>query len=159
MFHRRFRTAAIAMSLLALTACGEGVVKRVSEPAARLQQVTVNADGSWTVSLRLQNYSSMPMRFDDVALKLTVDDAEAGTLAVKPALSIGGASADVVEASLRPAPPARLLVADALAGDRTVSYTLEGSVSATPEEKKQRTFQIKNRSTLNRAPGLPGVLR
>jgi len=159
MLHRRVRTTAIVLSLLALAACSEGVVKRVSEPAARLQQLTVNADGSWTVSLRLQNYSSMPMRFDDVALKLTVDDAEAGMLAIRPALSIGGASADVVEATLQPAAPARLRVTDALAGDRTVPYTLEGPVSATPEEQKQRTFQIKNRSTLNRAPGLPGVLR
>ena len=156
---RRFRYTLIILSVLALAACGEKVVKRVSEPASSLQQLTVNADGSWKVALRLQNFSSMPMRFDDVALKLSVGDAEAGTLSAKPGVSIGGASADVIELQLQPAAQARLIVADALASNHTLAYTLEGSVSATPEEKKQRTFQINNRSTLNHAPGLPGVLR
>lgn len=158
MLHR-FRNALIILSVLALAACGEGVVKRVSEPASSLQQLTVNADGSWKVALRLQNFSSMPMRFDDVALTLTVGDAEAGTLTTQPGVSISGESADVIEVQLQPAAQARLVVADALAGNYTLAYTLKGSVSATPEEKKQRTFQINNRSTLNHAPGLPGVLR
>ncbi|MDX3932016.1 MAG: LEA type 2 family protein [Stenotrophomonas sp.] len=156
---RRFRSILIVLSVLALAACGEKVVKRVSEPASSLQQLTVNADGSWKVALRLQNFSSMPMRFDDIALKLSVGDAEAGTLSAKPGVSIGGTSADVIELQLQPAAQARLIVADALASNHTLAYTLEGSVSATPEEKKQRTFQINNRSTLNHAPGLPGVLR
>lgn len=154
-----FRLPLLVLCSLMLAGCGNGVVKRVSEPAATLQQLAVNMDGSWTVALRLQNFSSMPMRFDDVALALEVDDAQAGTLAIRPGLSIGGASADVVEATLRPAPAARLQVADALAANRTIAYTLKGTVSATPEEQKQRTFQISNRSTLNQAPGLPGVLR
>ena len=156
---RRFRYTLIVLSVLALAACGEKVVKRVSEPASSLQQLSVNVDGSWKVALRLQNFSSMPMRFDDIALKLSVGDAEAGTLSAKPGVSIGGASADVIELQLQPAAQARLIVADALASNHTLAYTLEGSVSATPEEKKQRTFQINNRSTLNHAPGLPGVLR
>jgi len=156
---RRFRSILIVLSVLALAACGEKVVKRVSEPSSSLQQLTVNADGSWKVALRLQNFSSMPMRFDDIALKLSVGDAEAGTLSAKPGVSIGGTSADVIELQLQPAAQARLIVADALASNHTLAYTLEGSVSATPEEKKQRTFQINNRSTLNHAPGLPGVLR
>ncbi|MDV3468239.1 LEA type 2 family protein [Stenotrophomonas sp. C3(2023)] len=155
----RFRLALVSLSLLALAACNSGNVKRVSEPASSLQQLAVGADGSWTVSLRLQNYSSMPMRFDDVALRLDVNDVQAGTLALQPGLSIGGVSADVVQATLKPSAEARLVVADALASNRTLAYTLEGTVSATPEDKKQRSFQIKNRSTLNQAPGLPGVLR
>jgi len=51
------------------------------------------------------------------------------------------------------------VMADALAGNRTLGYSLKGTVSATPQEKKQRTFEIESRSTLNQAPGLPGVLR
>ena len=79
MLHR-FRTALIVLCTLALVACGDGIVKRVSEPAASLQQLTVQANGDWTVALRLQNYSSMPMSFDDVALVLTIGDTEAGPL-------------------------------------------------------------------------------
>ena len=55
--------------MAALSACGGGgPVKRVSEPAAGIQQLTVRADGSWSVDLRLDNYSSVPMRFDTVTL-------------------------------------------------------------------------------------------
>jgi hypothetical protein len=82
----------IVLCTLALVACNNGIVKRVSEPAASLQQLTVRADGNWTVALRLQNFSSMPMTFDDVSLALTVGDSDAGTLQAKPGISIGGTS-------------------------------------------------------------------
>ena len=68
----RFRPQYALIALLALTlvACGERRVKRVSEPAAAIQQLTVGSDGSWDVELRLRNYSSMPMRFDEVSLAM-----------------------------------------------------------------------------------------
>ena len=50
MLHR-FRTVLIVLCTLALAACGNGVVKRVSEPAASLQQLTVRADGNWTLTM------------------------------------------------------------------------------------------------------------
>jgi len=161
MSHRirpRLAFALIVIASLALTACNK-TVKRVSEPAASVQELTVRADGSWTVALRLQNFSSMPMTFDNVALQLKVSDEDAGQLQLKPALSIGGVSADVVNVDIKPSSGARLVMADALAGNRTLGYSLKGTVSATPQEKKQRTFEIESRSTLNQAPGLPGVLR
>ncbi|WP_293712499.1 MULTISPECIES: LEA type 2 family protein [unclassified Stenotrophomonas] len=157
----RFRPqyALTAMLALLLTACGSGPVKRVSEPAASIQQLTVGNDGNWEVDLRLRNYSSMPMRFDSVSLAVKVGDEAAGTLSATPGLSIGPESADVIKVRLQPASAARLVVADALAGSSTLFYELEGSVSATPEDKKQRSFDIKSRNSLNQAPGLPGVLR
>ncbi|OWQ56177.1 hypothetical protein CEE60_03355 [Stenotrophomonas maltophilia] len=161
MSHRlrpRLSLALIVVASLALTACNK-TVKRVSEPAASVQELTVRADGSWTVALRLQNFSSMPMTFDNVSLQLKVSDEDAGQLQLQPALSIGGVSADVVNVDLKPSSGARLVMADALAGNRTLGYSLKGTVSATPQEKKQRTFEIDSRSTLNQAPGLPGVLR
>ena len=157
----RFRPQYVltAVLSLALAACGGGMVKRVSEPAAGIQQLTVANDGSWDVELRLRNYSSMPMRFDDVSLKMKVGDEAAGTLNATPGLSIGPESADVIKVRLQPASPARIVVADALAGGRSLFYELEGTVKATPEEKKQRSVEVKARNTLNQAPGLPGVLR
>ncbi|MGV8959370.1 MAG: LEA type 2 family protein [Stenotrophomonas sp.] len=156
---QRTQYALIALCALALTACGGGTVKRVSEPAASIQQLTVGNDGNWIVELRLRNYSSMPMHFDSVALNITVGDQLAGTLAASPALSIGPESADVISVKLQPASPARLLVGDTLAGGRSLPYELEGSISVTPEERKQRSFQVQTRNTLSPAPGLPGVLR
>ncbi|MGH8052541.1 MAG: LEA type 2 family protein [Stenotrophomonas sp.] len=151
--------ALLALTALTLTACGGGKVKRVSEPAASIQQLTVGNDGNWEVELRLRNYSSMPMRFDSVSLVIKVGDENAGTLSATPALSIGPESADIIKVRLQPASSARIVMADSLAGGRSLFYELEGTVSATPEEKKQRSFDIKSRSSLNQAPGLPGVLR
>lgn len=155
---RRCLILLLACSVL-VAGCSGGRVRRVSDPAAVLQQVTVNADGSWKVELRLQNYSSMPMRYDTVDLQLQVAGQEAGTLRATPALSIGPESADVVTVPLKPASAARIAATDALIGRRTLDYTLKGSIKATPEESKQRSFQIDSRNTLSPAPGLPGVLR
>lgn len=158
----RLRTALTVAFLagvaVALTACNSNV-KRVSPPAASVQQLTVGANGSWTLALRLQNFSSMPMTFDSVDLEMQVGDQDAGKVSARPAISIGGVSADVITVELQPSSAARIVVADALAGNRTLGYSLKGTVAATPQEKKQRSFEIDNRSTLNQAPGLPGVLR
>ena len=155
----RTRYALVALIALAMTACGSGKVKRVSEPAASIQQLAVDNEGNWAVQLRLRNYSSMPMRFDTVSLAVKVGDESAGTLNASPAVSIGPESADVVSVRMQPSSSARIVVADALAGGRTLFYELEGTVSATPEERKQRSFEVKSRNSLNQAPGLPGVLR
>lgn len=155
----RPRHALATLALLALAGCGSGPVKRVSEPAAAIQQLTVGADGNWEVELRLRNYSSMPMRFDEVSLALKVADQTAGTLTATPGLSIGPESADVVKVALQPASPARIVIADTLAGGRSLPYELEGTLKATPEDRKQRSFEVKARNSLNQAPGLPGVLR
>lgn len=157
----RFRPtyALITVAALALAACSGGPVKRVSEPAASIQQLTVGNDGNWDVELRLRNYSSMPMRFDAVSLAMKVGDEAAGTLSTQPDVSIGPESADVVKVRLQPSSAARIVVADSLAGGRSLFYELEGTISATPEEKKQRSFDVKSRNSLNQAPGLPGVLR
>lgn len=156
---RNWRLATTALLCIALGACGGGMVKRVSPPAASLQQLTVQADGSWSAELRLQNYSSIPMRFDSLKLDVSVAEQAAGTLQASPALSIGPESADVVRVSLQPSSLARLAVADALAGRHGLAYTLKGSVEATPEDKKPRSFEIDSRNQLNPAPGLDGVLR
>jgi len=155
----RIRIALLLLVSLVLAGCGDGIVRRVSEPAASVQQLTVAPDGNWQVAVRLQNFSSMPMRFDDVALQLHMGDAPAVPLATAPGISISGTSADVVSITVQPTSLARLAVADALAANRMLAYRLEGEVKATPEEEKQRSFDITHRSTLSPAPGLPGVLR
>lgn len=151
-------TVTLALVTL-LAACSSGPVRRVSEPSARIQQLTVRADGRWSVDLRIENFSSIPMRFDAVDLALTVDDNAAGNVTAQPALSIGPESADVVTVVFTPQVAGKLAVADALAGGRSVNYALEGRLDATPDESKQRSFDVEYRSALSPAPGLPGVLR
>ncbi len=151
--------ASLLLCAAVLSACSSGPVRRVSAPAASIQQLTVHADGNWSVDLRLQNYSSIPMRFTSVDLAITVSDHVAGTLQGAPQISIGPESADVVTLPFKPTAEARMVVADALAGRRPMAYTLKGKIDATPEEAKQRSFDIDARNVLNPVPGLDGVLR
>jgi len=153
----RFLLMSLACGLL-LSACG-GAVRRVSEPTASIQQLTVRADGSWSVDLRLQNYSSIPMQFERVALEISAGDQLAGKLDHAVSMSIGPEAADIVTVTLQPTSLGRITVADVLAGDRSFPYTLKGAVWATPQDKKRREFTIESRNTLSPAPGLNGVLR
>lgn len=152
-------TAGTLLMASLLAGCSSGPVRRVSEPSAQIQQLTVRADGRWAVDLRIENFSSIPMRFDSVDLALSFGDSQAGHVTAQPALSIGPESADVVTAVFTPQAAAKLVVADALASGRSIAYTLEGTIAATPDEKRQRTFEVKRSSQLNPAPGLPGVMR
>ncbi len=156
---RRISLLSLLMAVLLLAGCGDGRVRRVSDPAVSVQQLTVGTDGRWTVELRLQNYSSIPMRFDTVDVAVQVDDQEAGTLRASPGLSVGPESADVVNVAFAPSSAARIAVADALARRRPLPYTLKGKAEATPQEAKLRSFDIDTRNTLNPVPGLDGVLR
>lgn len=84
---RRFphiHVLALTTLALLLAGCASGPIKRVSEPTASIQQLSVGADGQWTVDLRLQNFSNVPMRFDQVALKLRTGDEAAGELKLRP---------------------------------------------------------------------------
>ena len=151
--------ASLLLGAAMLGACSSGPVRRVSAPAASIQQLTVHADGNWSVDLRLQNYSSIPMRFTSVGLAITVSDHAAGTLQGAPQISIGPESADVVTLPFKPSAEARMVVADALAGRRPMAYVLKGKIDAIPEEAKSRTFEIDAHNVLNPVPGLDGVLR
>ena len=155
----KLRHALTAAVILALAACGSGPVKRVSEPAAGIQQLTVRADGRWDVVVRLDNFSSVPMRFTDANLDIAFDNGAAAKLKAQPGISIGPESADVFTATLTPLPEGRARLATALADGQGLNYTLGGTVGAGPEDAKSRNYKIERKSALSPVPGLPGVLR
>ncbi|WP_202843913.1 LEA type 2 family protein [Luteimonas saliphila] len=152
-------SAGLLVAFLAACSSG-GIPRRVSEPTASLQQLTVQADGRWSIELRLQNYSSIPMRFERVSFALRVGDQDAGTLAAQPALTIGPESADVVTVAFDPSANARVLLAGSLADGRGVAYRIEGTIDAGPTDRgKVRDYEVERDSRLSPVPGLPGVLR
>ena len=154
------RHAWIAVTLLLLAGCSSsGPVRRVSEPAASVQQLTVRADGRWDVQLRLQNYSSVPMRFTATNLSIAFDNGAAASLQAQPQISIGPESADVFSATVTPLPAGRARIATALADGRGLNYTLTGSLETAPEDGRSRNYKIERTSALAPVPGLPGVLR
>jgi len=150
---------ALATAALLLAGCASGPVKRVSKPTASIQQLSVGADGHWTVDLRLQNFSNVPMRFDQIALELRTGDEAAGELKASPALTVGPESVDTLSIKLTPSASARLLIAGTLADRRSLPYRLEGTVTAAAEDRKPREYDIERDSALSPVPGLPGVMR
>ena len=147
---------ALAFSALIAGCSGGAVRKQINPPRASIQQLAVQADGQWQLSVRLQNFSNVATTFQSVTAKLVVADQEAGSFALSPAMSIGPESADVVTATLRPALGAKLVVASALASGQSLRYVLSGKI-ATSEPKGSYDFTFD--STLNPAPGLNGVMR
>jgi hypothetical protein len=155
---KRLALMALATTCV-LAACASGPSRRVSEPAANIQQLTVRADGSWSVDLRIDNFSNVPMRFDTISLAMTVDGAAAGTLKGQPGLFIGPESADVATVTMVPSSSARILIADALARSTAIDYSLDGTVSAGLEKGGARAYQVERNNSLSPVPGLAGVLR
>lgn len=150
----------LACCAVALTACaGAGPVRRISEPAANLQQLTVQADGSWSVEVRIDNFSSVPMRFERIDLAMTIAGQPAAALQATPSLMIGPESADVVTVRAMPPSGAKLAVADALSRGRPIDYHLEGTLTAAPENGGARDYRINRDNALSPAPGITGVLR
>ena len=147
---------AIAFSALIAGCSGGALRKQINPPRASIQQLAVQADGQWQLTVRLQNFSNVATSFQSVNAKLVVADQEAGFVALSPSMSIGPESADVVTATLRPALGAKLVVASALASGQSVRYVLSGKI-ATSEPKGSYDFTFD--STLNPAPGLNGVMR
>lgn len=151
-------TCGLSVSAL-LAACSSGPVRRVSEPAASIQQLSVRADGSWSVELRIENFSTVPMRFNTIRLPLTVGGQDAGILQGNAGISIGPESADVVTLAHAPAVGAKVALADALGAGRGLGYSFEGTVGAAPEDGRERDYKVKRTSALSPVPGLTGVLR
>lgn len=156
---RTCRTLALLGATLALAACVGGPIKRVSEPGIGIQQLTVQADGRWSIDLRLQNFSSVPMRFGTLTLELEAGGVAAGTLTHAPALTVGPESADVVTVAFTPSAEARIAAAGALADGRQLSYSVRGTINAAAQDRKPRDFPAKRTSALSPVPGLAGVLR
>lgn len=157
------RRIAVGCMVLMLAACSSGPVRRVSEPAASIQQLTVRPDGSWSVDLRINNYSSMPMQFTTVSLPLTMAKQDAGTLGGNASITIGPESADVVTLTMTPSANARMALAGALSSRQAVPYSFKGQLTAAPDDDKGRgkakPYDVKRDSQLSPAPGLAGVLR
>lgn len=154
------RISLVMSLLLALLAgCASTGGQRISEPAASIQQLSIDAQGQWQLALRLQNYSNVAMRFDEVNLAFRIAGESAAQLQASPALTVAAESAEILSISLTPGLAGKLQAADALANGRGFAYQLQGTIKASTENGKSRSYQIQRDSALSPAPGLPGVLR
>lgn len=96
------RVAFVLACLSLLAACGGGKpVRRINPPTLSIQQLAVQADGRWLLELRVQNFSTVPMRFDTLEAGLEIEGSNVGAVFLRPAIEIPGQSADIVEATRR----------------------------------------------------------
>src|SRR5688572_4177989 len=119
----------VLLATLALAACAGGEKRRINPPRASVQELAVQDDGRWRVSVRLQNFSSVPTEFADVEAQLEIGGQAAGTLKLQPALVVGPESADVVQVVLAPQSGAKSAVAAALASGQSVRYRVSGQIA------------------------------
>lgn len=147
----------VAGLALALAGCSSGPRKRVFAPGASVQELAVQADGSWQVQLRVQSFSNVPHTVASAELRLKVDGIEAGRLSLPAALNIGPQSAEVETLRMTPSTQAAARVAAALEGRRSVRYGLSGTLHSTEPDK--RNDEIDFDGQLWPMPGLSGVLR
>lgn len=149
--------AAFALMLLALLAgCASGPPKRVFPPQATVQEVRVQPDGKWAVQIRLQNFSTVPMRFSRLEATLSVNGEQATRISIDPGLSVGPGSNELVQHVFTPAAGPKAAVDQALANRRAVRYQLTGRI-ASSEPATDHPFDYQ--SALDPVPGLTGILR
>jgi len=131
----------------ALAGCGSGPPKRITPSAVTIQQLIAQPDGQWKLTMRIQNFSTVPMRYSSLHATLRVAGTDVGTIDLKPDLDIPANSADVVDTSLHAS-------AKLPAGD--IEYKLEGTVDSS---EPKANFKVDRSGRLSPAPGLPGTWR
>jgi hypothetical protein len=146
---------ALAILAMLLSGCAGEPRKNIFPPKASIQQLARQADGSWKLQLRLQNFSEAAMTFAKVDAKIEIAGVDAGSVNVAPGLRVTAESADPFDVDFRPAPAAAAKLA-ALRADENVSYKISGRI-VTSEPKGDYEFKFDSR--LSPVPGLDGVLR
>jgi hypothetical protein len=156
---RRFALPALAASVLCLAACGgrSGLEKKqINPPRASVQQLTVLANGQWRLVLRLQNFSNRATKFEAMNARLRFAGQDAGAVSASPGIDIGPQAADTVEATITPTLEGKVAVASALSAGQPIRYRIAGTIDTT---QRDGDYDFEYESSLNPAPGLPGVLR
>lgn len=140
-----------------LGACASGPKKRIFPPSASVQELRVLTDGRWELDLRVQNFSTVAMRFELLRADFSVAGHAAATLEHRIADSVPPNSAEIVRIELEPGESAAEAVRAALESRRGVGYRLAGTLSTSEPGNRQDRFEFD--SALTPMPGLDGVLR
>lgn len=153
---RQARVLFLLLSCLALlAACTGGPPKRVFPPQASIQELRV-VEGNWQIDLRIRNFSTVAMQFEQVEGELQINGRPAGRFAAQPALAVGPGSAEILTLAFAADTEARSVVASALEHRRGIRYRLSGRIRSS-EPKREHDYDYE--SALDPVPGLAGVLR
>lgn len=148
----------LAGMALLLAGCGT-LGTKLQPPTASLQQLAVNSDGSWTATVRFQNFSyDTGMHVYAIDATLALDGKPAGKIAFAPALDIPEMDADIATVALKPDPAAAAALA--AAHDKAVQYTLKGTLSVGKGERgSAQPFPLDAKGYISPVPGVSNIWR
>lgn len=138
--------AALALACF-LAGCGSGPVRRITPSQVSIQELAVQPGGQWRLTLRIQNYSTVPMTYSALHGTLHVAGVDVGAIEVRTDFDIPANSADVVDATVH---------ASATLPAGELDYKIEGTITTT-EPKEE--FKFSRSSRLSPTPGLPNTWR
>lgn len=151
MTRRYLAILALALALaLPLTACTMGRPKeRINPPGLSIQELRIDG-GDCTFLLRVQNHSTVTMRYSTLSFEhFTVDGRELAPLTLTPALDVPTFTGEPFAHEM----PCPTLTA----GASELVYHLEGRIEA--DAPRSQGFRFDHRSRLLPVPGLTGVYR
>lgn len=154
----RARFPALACAALLLAGC-TGLGTKLQPPTASIQQLTVNADGTWAAIVRFQNYSyDTGMHVYSIDAELTLDHKSAGHLAISPALDIPAMEADIATATFKP--DAAGVAALAEAKPHAVQYALTGTLLVGKGTTgSAQSFNLDDTGYMSPVPGVSNIWR
>ena len=158
----RFLRWIVPLSLaLALIACGPPR-KSVFPPTLSIQQLVLQPDGAWRLTVRIQNNSYGGMDFTSLDAQLTMADSVPLRVHGSFERDIPAFAGDVVQIDVLPtAAMSKALSASAAKGSAgALAYALAVSVRATREqEKAPRDFDFSGKDWLSPVPGIAHTWR
>ncbi|WP_266168514.1 hypothetical protein [Dyella subtropica] len=158
---RLLRCIALGALATGLVACGPPR-KSVFPPAISIQEMTVQPDGQWQLTVRIQNNSYGGMNFRSVDGELTVAELVPVRLHSRFDLDIPAFAGDITRINVLPtAEMSQALKTAATKGSSgSVPYSVTGRASAKPEqEDKARDFEFRGNNWLSPVPGIPNTWR
>lgn len=155
------RIMSIVLLSLLMAACGPAK-KSVFPPTLSIQQLNVQPDGRWQLTLRIQNNSYGEMDFTSLEGQLQIAKLVPIRLHATFKRDIPALAGDVLPLEVLPtAAMSKALQAIAGKGSAgSLGYRISGTTTARPEQEKQpRDFDFSGNDWLSPVPGISDTYR
>src|SRR5580698_4946186 len=158
----------LALVILAclLVACGPQR-QSVFPPNITIQQMHVQPDGTWQLTLRIQNNSYTGMNYQSIEGSFQVANGIPVRLHSVFSMDIPSSAGDVLQINVLPTPPMTQAL-QAIAGKGSagqIAYDIEGAIHCAPnledrpDNKNPRDFSFSHNDYLSPVPGIPNTFR
>lgn len=163
---RLLQGLALVLLVCGLAACGPPR-QSVFPPTITIQQMQVESDGSWRVTLRIQNNSYTGMNYQTIEGQLQIANGIPVRLHSTFSLDIPSFAADVLQVDVLPTPP-MVDALKAVAGKGSagqLAYDVSGTVHCAPnledrpDNKNPRDFAFHGNDFLSPVPGIANTYR